>query len=202
VKALHQILVLNRVFIPIHIIDWTKCMTLLVKGHARPLDQDLVTYTFEEWIEYSATEFFKNYQKISTSRRQIAVPEIIVLQHYDHLPKYEVKYTRQSLFELYDFRCAYCGKVFTKNRLEVEHILPVSKGGRSSWKNTVPACRSCNSRKSNRTPEEAGMRILYPLKKPGWISPLQKIRRGGTCASWNRFMDTSLVDMGDTVPEE
>jgi 5-methylcytosine-specific restriction endonuclease McrA len=57
--------------------------------------------------------------------------------------------------------CAYCGNAFADGDLTVEHILPVSRGGRLSWTNVVTACRSCNTRKGNRTPEEARMPLLY-----------------------------------------
>ncbi|MFO1320559.1 MAG: HNH endonuclease [Burkholderiales bacterium] len=57
--------------------------------------------------------------------------------------------------------CAYCGARFRSHALSREHVLPVSRGGRDTWTNVVTACRGCNARKGNRTPEEADMRLLY-----------------------------------------
>jgi hypothetical protein len=57
--------------------------------------------------------------------------------------------------------CAYCGGRFGQNTLEMEHVIPSSRGGRSIWQNVVSACRVCNQRKGNRTPEAAGMPLLY-----------------------------------------
>ena len=57
--------------------------------------------------------------------------------------------------------CAYCGSDFSALRLTRDHIVPVSQGGRNGWMNVVTACRSCNQRKSGRTPEQAGMELLY-----------------------------------------
>ncbi|MEW5889740.1 MAG: HNH endonuclease [Pseudomonadota bacterium] len=57
--------------------------------------------------------------------------------------------------------CAYCGGEFSFLRLTRDHIIPVSQGGRDSWMNVVTACRHCNQRKSGRTPEQAGMELLY-----------------------------------------
>ncbi|MFC3148393.1 HNH endonuclease [Piscinibacterium candidicorallinum] len=69
--------------------------------------------------------------------------------------------TRERLFLRDRFMCAYCGSRFEERQLTVEHIQPVSRGGRHSWMNVVTACRGCNHRKGNRTPEEAGMSLLY-----------------------------------------
>lgn len=57
--------------------------------------------------------------------------------------------------------CAYCGERFRTHALSREHVVPVSRGGRDAWMNVVTACRGCNARKGSRTPEEAGMRLLY-----------------------------------------
>lgn len=57
--------------------------------------------------------------------------------------------------------CAYCGDSLPGNRLTRDHVVPVSQGGRDTWMNVVAACKSCNQRKSGRTPEQAGMELLY-----------------------------------------
>lgn len=57
--------------------------------------------------------------------------------------------------------CAYCGERYPARDLSRDHVIPVSRGGKNSWKNVVTACRGCNTHKSNRTPEEAGMALLY-----------------------------------------
>ncbi|WP_126444141.1 HNH endonuclease [Sulfuricystis multivorans] len=57
--------------------------------------------------------------------------------------------------------CAYCGNSLPSTKLTRDHIVPVSQGGRDTWMNVVTACRSCNQRKSGRTPEQAGMQLLY-----------------------------------------
>ena len=69
--------------------------------------------------------------------------------------------TKHRLFARDRHICAYCGGHFPELELTVEHILPVSRGGRHEWTNVVTACRSCNTRKGNRRPEEARMPLLY-----------------------------------------
>jgi hypothetical protein len=65
------------------------------------------------------------------------------------------------LFARDRFVCAYCGTRGSKQQVSCDHVLPVSKGGAHGWTNTVTACRSCNMRKADRTPEQAGMPLLY-----------------------------------------
>lgn len=74
--------------------------------------------------------------------------------------------------------CAYCGELFRVEDLTREHIVPLAQGGRDHWMNVVTACRSCNHRKANRTPEEAGMKLLYAPYVPSlWEDFILRNRR-------------------------
>jgi hypothetical protein len=66
-----------------------------------------------------------------------------------------------KLFRRDRHTCAYCGQRFDERDLQCEHIVPESRGGRWTWMNLVSACGACNGRKADRTPEEAGMPLLY-----------------------------------------
>lgn len=68
--------------------------------------------------------------------------------------------TNRTLFQRDRNLCMYCGELFPASLLTRDHVLPVSRGGRSVWENCVTACRGCNQRKDDRTPEEAGMKLL------------------------------------------
>ncbi len=70
-------------------------------------------------------------------------------------------FSKGKLFRRDRFTCAYCGQRFTERELSCEHIVPQSRGGRWTWMNLVTACGPCNARKADRTPEEAGMPLLY-----------------------------------------
>jgi hypothetical protein len=67
----------------------------------------------------------------------------------------------RELFHRDRYLCAYCGNIFAGSRLTRDHVNPFSRGGRDTWMNVVTACRSCNERKSDRTPEKAQMELLY-----------------------------------------
>ena len=68
--------------------------------------------------------------------------------------------------------CLYCGREFPRSQLTRDHVLPVSKGGRDLWENVVAACFPCNSRKGNRTPQQAGMPLLAVPYRPSWVEHL------------------------------
>lgn len=70
-------------------------------------------------------------------------------------------FARAKLFRRDRMTCAYCGQRFQERDLQCEHILPESRGGRWTWMNLVTACAGCNGRKADRTPEEAGMPLVY-----------------------------------------
>ena len=76
---------------------------------------------------------------------------------FDHTPAFN----RRKLFARDRFICAYCAQRFREQDLTCEHILPESRGGTWDWMNLVAACRACNSEKADRTPEEAGMKLVY-----------------------------------------
>ncbi|SEK80943.1 5-methylcytosine-specific restriction endonuclease McrA [Pseudoxanthomonas sp. GM95] len=80
--------------------------------------------------------------------------------------------TNQALFARDDHLCLYCGQQFSRQLLTRDHVLPVSKGGRDIWENVVSACFHCNSRKANRTPQQAHMPLLAVPYRPSWIEHL------------------------------
>jgi 5-methylcytosine-specific restriction endonuclease McrA len=80
--------------------------------------------------------------------------------------------TNTALFARDAQLCLYCGHEFSRPSLTRDHVLPLSKGGRDTWENVVTACFHCNSRKSNRTPQQANMPLLAVPYRPSWIEHL------------------------------
>ena len=80
-----------------------------------------------------------------------------IVRHFDQVPTL----TKEMLLARDRYLCAYCAQQFRFEQLDMEHIVPRSKGGEDSWMNLVAACKACNNRKANRTPETAGMKLRY-----------------------------------------
>jgi 5-methylcytosine-specific restriction endonuclease McrA len=98
------------------------------------------------------------------------VPSVIRLQRYVKVPYYGISLSRHNVLRRDNFLCQYCG---TNRNLTLDHLLPRSRGGETNWLNLVTACFRCNSRKGDRTPEEAGLKLLRKPSKPSLHTFLQ-----------------------------
>lgn len=96
------------------------------------------------------------------------LPTIIRLVKYISAPYKKIVLSRENVFKRDNHTCAYCGTV--GKRLTVDHIHPKSRGGANSWENLITSCFGCNNKKDNRTPSEAGMKLLYKPFKPNYFS--------------------------------
>lgn len=165
---MNDTLVMNRNFYAIHIVGWQRAISLLYQGHAEAVDENLQTHSFEDWKDISAQ--MRNHPGgfISTVSFRIAIPEVVRLTKYDRLPRAEVKFTRRNIYQHYQYRCCYCGHQFKTSDLNLDHVIPKSQGGPTDWTNIVTACIPCNTRKMDKSPREAGMKLLVPPSKPRW----------------------------------
>jgi len=165
---MRETLVLNRNFLAVHICDWEKVMSLLYRGQAEAVDSEYRTYNFEDWKELSKamTEYPNGI--VRAVNFSVAVPEVVKLTVYDSLPTNCVKFNRKTLYHHYGQRCCYCGKKFGTESINLDHVTPKSRGGRTEWTNIVLSCLKCNMLKANRTPEEAHMTMRYTPHEPTW----------------------------------
>ena len=101
---------------------------------------------------------------LNTPSARIPVPSVVRRKRMVRRRPGRVPLNRRNVLRRDRYTCQYCGQ--KGGELTVDHVLPKSRGGKSTWDNLVAACRSCNLRKGDRTPEEAGMRLLRPPKPP------------------------------------
>lgn len=190
-----DVLVLNRLWMAIRVIDARRAFSLLFRDLAEVIhveDGSFAGHDFESWSDMSGAELrFKaqQYEWINTVRLTLAVPKVIRLLGYDRLPRQDVKLNRRNIFARDHNTCQYCGKHFPSSELSLDHIRPRSQGGGSSWENLVCCCVRCNSRKAGRTPDQAGMKLVRPPFKPH-RNPAINLRLGSDkYASWQQFLD-------------
>jgi len=107
-----------------------------------------------------------NGEMIRTVSKSYPMPAVIRLFRYIHLPYKSVVLTRQNVFKRDQHACQYCG---TFKNLTLDHVLPRSRGGKSSWSNLVTACQQCNAYKGDRTPQEADMALKCKPSKPTYM---------------------------------
>jgi 5-methylcytosine-specific restriction endonuclease McrA len=192
-----SVLVLNKLYMAMHVISVRRAFCLLVKDLAEVVTIDdgyYQSYDFQSWREVSeARAAFKGPDDdfIRTVHFEIQVPRIIRLLGYDRLPRQRVKFNRRNIFARDGNRCQYCGKKFATSDLSLDHVVPRSRGGLASWQNIVCACLKCNVRKGGRTPREAGMHLIRDPIEPR-TSPVLGLKLShGKYRSWKAFLDNA-----------
>jgi 5-methylcytosine-specific restriction endonuclease McrA len=193
-----SVLVLNKLFMAIHIISVRRAFVLLCKELAEVVsleDGQFATYDFETWREVS--EFrAKHFRQVDddwvrTANSEIQVPRVIRLMTYEKLPKQTVKFNRRNIFARDHNQCQYCGKKFPTTELSLDHVTPRSQGGQSTWDNIVCACINCNVRKGGRTPKQAHMTLIRKPEKPK-RSPLLNLKLTlSKYQSWKTFLENA-----------
>ena len=110
---------------------------------------------------------------------------------YERLPKQTVKFNRRNIFARDNNQCQFCGKKFPTSELSLDHVVPRSQGGESTWENIVCACVNCNVRKGGRTPKQAHMSLIRKPEKPK-RSPLLNLKlTHSKYQSWRTFLDNA-----------
>ena len=190
-----SVLVLNRLFMAIHVISVRRAFCLLCKEIAEVVSVEgdqFASYNFESWrqvSEFRAGLKGPDEDWIRTVKYEILVPRIIRLLVYDKLPKQTVKFNRRNIFARDSNRCQYCGRKFPTTELSLDHVVPRSQGGQSIWTNIVCACLDCNVRKGGRSPREASMHLIRPPEKPRRSPMLNLKLTNSKYQSWKTFLD-------------
>lgn len=198
-----HVLVLNRLWQAVNITTVRRALTLLFQGHAQVVlnreDGSFETFNFLQWHTLSADE--PHDESIYTISARIRVPRVILLGIFDRLPTKEVKFTRHNIFERDKNTCQYCGTRSERRDLNLDHVTPRDRGGPTTWENIVCSCIECNTRKGNRTPREARMRLIRKPRKPRWRPFLQINFNLSRHDSWKHFIDLAYwnVELGEEV---
>ena len=164
-----SVLVLNRSFMPIHVTSIKRAISMVYQGIAKAVNPDYQLFDFQSWADLSTDH---DHGVIETLRGAIMIPRVIALQVYDRIPSRQVRFSRMNIFARDQNTCQYCGRDFRrKEDLNIDHVVPRSLGGKSTWENVVCSCIPCNRKKGGRTPEQARMKLIRLPHKPKW-SPL------------------------------
>lgn len=189
-------LVLNKSWVAIDTTSVMDALRLLFKGAAVAVEPETYeVHGFDSWKSLAAEEHEPHIKTVSA---RIPVPEVIALTGYSGIPTQTVSFTRRNLFKRDKNTCQYCGCRPGTAELTIDHVMPSSRGGKNTWENCVLACVTCNRRKADRTPREAGMSLLAEPTKPAW-KPTLKIPLGRVRQSWEKFVSEQYWD---TVLEE
>jgi 5-methylcytosine-specific restriction endonuclease McrA len=194
-----DILKLNANFQPIGTSNWKETMTNIVSGAVYPVDvsyyqnkhgeADLdkvealnVIKTFEEWFDLPVRPYD---DFINAPNRVVRIPPVVVCGKYDKIYHKKVIFpTKNNIWKRDNYTCAYTGKKLTRDELSVDHIIPKSRGGGNTWTNLITCEKATNVLKADRTPKEAGMRLLFKPHRPENGMIFDSIRE-----EWYMFLD-------------
>lgn len=146
---MESVLLLNATYEPLNVVSTRRAIVLVIMDKA-------------EIVESS-----DGY--IRSESLSLPQPVVIRLVYYVQVPHQDnVALSRRALFNRDEWTCQYCGRRFPKSQLTIDHVYPRSRGGKTTWDNVVCACQKCNTTKGDRTPQEAGMRLLKRPRQPSY----------------------------------
>lgn len=193
-----SVLVLNKMFMAVHVVSVRRAFCLLCKDLAEVVSLEegqYLSYNFSSWQELS--DFRSRLTKhedddwIRTPHVEIQAPRVIRLLGYDKVPRQTVKFNRRNIFARDHNQCQYCGRKFPLSELSLDHVIPRSQNGGTTWENIVCACVDCNVRKGGRTPRQANMTLIRKPEKPK-RSPVVNMKLSQRkYHSWQSFLDNA-----------
>jgi 5-methylcytosine-specific restriction endonuclease McrA len=167
-------LLLNSTYEPLKVIPWQRAVTLLWLGKVeviRSYERDVRSVTF-----------------------RVRMPAVVRLLRFVRRKEPQVSFSRRNLFARDASTCQYCRRQLESNELTYDHVVPRAMGGRTEWTNIVTCCVDCNRRKGGRTPEQAGMRLLKPPRRPDRLPTTISFTIGVRTApeAWRDFLYWNL----------
>jgi 5-methylcytosine-specific restriction endonuclease McrA len=163
-----QVLVLNATYEPLNVVSVRRAVVLLLKEKAE------VVEAADAWLR--------------SERMALHIPLVIRLVYYVRIPRrFALPLSRRTVLARDHYTCQYCGLQSSRANLTIDHVLPRSRGGETSWENVVTACGSCNRRKGNRTPDEARMPLVRQPRRPRYLA-LTLLEGARAPQVWNKYM--------------
>ena len=183
------VLVLNRHWQAIAVKTPMEAFGMMAAGNATALDmlgeQELRPVSWEEWLTLPVRECD---QAIGTVHGPVRVPTVLVLARFDRVPKRRPKFCAKAIWERDGGICQYTGRKLRPGEGNIDHVVPISRGGASSWENCVLADRRVNSKKGNKLPEEAGLKLLRQPSAPRELPVTQLIKNSHHVQDWHLFL--------------
>ncbi len=144
-------LLLDLSYRPVKVIPWQRALCMHFVGKVEVLSA-------HEWHVHSVKLSYPAPAVVRLLRRQVTRP-------------LHVRFSRENVYLRDNHKCQYCGVRCGPRELTLDHVVPRSGGGKTTWKNVVTACVACNRKKGRDSPEQAGMRLRAVPQKPAWLAP-------------------------------
>jgi hypothetical protein len=185
------VLILNRNWQAIHVKSPLEAMTMMYSDTATALDirgEDyMVPLKWQDWINIPIEDEKDDF--IQTVRGNIKIPKVLVLCNYNKVPRKRPKFSPKAVWERDEGICQYTGKKLTPQEANIDHVIPRSRGGKTDWGNCVLTHKEVNSKKADRTPEEAGLKLIRKPQDPKELPSTFYIRNKHNVREWDLFLN-------------
>jgi len=188
-----RVLLINISYEPITVINVARSILLIYKGKAQIIEH-------EEEIKLRSSGRF-NPKTNKRENWEINCPTVLRLKKYVKVPRRNLLPVKSNICQRDRYICQYCGIELNFIDLTLDHVIPYSKGGKSTWENLVASCSRCNNKKGDRTPKQAGMKLLSKPKKPHAFQTLRFYIK--TIRSpWKPYLFMESFPVENTVSQE
>ncbi len=189
----HDVLVLNKNWAALRVVTAAEALADLFVGRVEAVDTDYQAYNFASWHELS--EYMYEFEPdgrgfVKTVASAVLVPHVVRLLRFDRVKRRSVRLSRKNVYLRDNFTCQYTGKKLPSSRLNLDHVIPTSRGGKTTWENLVCCSIEVNERKGGRTPKEAGLKLVRQPKRPDPAALLFQTHRFRH-DSWRHFVDAA-----------
>ena len=183
------VLVLNRNWQAVNTTTPEHAFCQMSAGNALGLDiqedHHMVPVSWEEWLTLPVRDCD---MQVGVVKGALRIPTVIVACNYSKVPMRRPKFSYRALRDRDGGRCQYTGRKLMPDEGNIDHVVPVSRGGKTSWKNCVLSCKRVNNRKANRTPEEAGLKLLKDPETPRVLPSTFFLRNVHDIPDWDHFL--------------
>lgn len=182
------VLQLNRHWQPIHVKTPAEAFCMLATETATALDIAEGSFIPTAWSDWLALPVREHDHAVNTPRGAIRVPTVIIAVNYARVPIRRVAFGPRGIWERDGGICQYTGRKLAPHEGNIDHVVPRSRGGGTSWENCVLAHREVNHRKADRLPHEAGLRLRRKPAAPRAMPASALIRNHHDIADWKHFL--------------
>ena len=182
------VLVLNRHWQAIHVKTPAEAFCMMASDAATGLDISDGNFLPTKWSDWIMLPVRDCNQAVNTPRGPVRVPTVIIAVNYARVPLRRPRFGARGVWERDGGVCQYTGRKLDRHEGNIDHVVPRSRGGKTAWENCVLAHREINSRKADRLPQEAGLRLRKPATAPRALPASAFIRNHHSVPDWEHFL--------------
>jgi hypothetical protein len=185
------VLVLNKNWQAVHVYNPADALSEMFNGgviglHIDCKTGDMIPLKWKDWV---ALPFDESSDYISTVHGKIKYPRVVILKSFAQVPKRKIKFSLRGIWDRDKNICAYTGVKLTSKTGNVDHIIPRSRGGRTTWKNCVLSHKDVNAKKADKTPSEAGLQLLRSPAEPMAVPATMTIKNKHNIPEWKMVLE-------------